>query len=98
VPGPRPCLRRASLPAISAFPSRPALPLLVFSPTAVAHWQRRPITDANIKSAVGPWTTVTSPTTATTTARGNIGDWNVAAVANLNMDGLFYAEPTRFRR
>jgi hypothetical protein len=93
-------VRRASLPAISAFPSRPALPLLVFSPTAVAH--RRPITDANIKPAVGPWTTSLSPTTRTaTTTHGNIGDWNVAAVANLNMDGLFYAKPTsllRFRR
>ena len=71
--------------------SKPALLLLllllILLPIAAA--QRTPITDGDIKLAVLDWTM--SPTTAATTY-GNIGDWNVASVTN--MQSLFYAMPT----
>jgi hypothetical protein len=78
MPAPRLPTRHFGIP-------KPALLLLIFSPTAVA----QAITDRNIKSAVGAW--ITSPTSATTTY-GNIGDWNVATVTDMN--GLFMSKPT----
>ena len=59
--------------------------LLSLSPSAFA--QLTPITNGNIKSAVSEWTT---NSTAATAKYGDIGGWNVAAVAS--MGNLFYTK------
>jgi surface protein len=63
-----------------------ALVLLLLSPGALAV---DPITSTNIRTAAAAW--VNDPATAMATY-GSIGDWNVAAVSDMN--ALFYQMPS----